>query len=48
MATDKLIEAIEVQIAMAQMMPAGFSRQAIDAIAKLLALYKVDPSNRKH
>lgn len=45
MATNKLIEAIEVQITLSQMMPAEFSRQAIDVIAKLLALHKADPSN---
>jgi hypothetical protein len=42
----KLIEAIEVQITMAEMMPANFSRQAIDVIALLLVLYRLDPSNR--
>jgi hypothetical protein len=45
MATDKLIESIEVQIALSQMMPAVFSRQAIDAIARMIALYRLDPSN---
>lgn len=44
MDTRKLIEAIEVQIAIAQMMPAAFSRRSIDVIAKLVALYKADPS----
>jgi hypothetical protein len=46
MATDKLIEAIEVQIALARMMPAVFSRQTIEVIAKLVALYEADPTNR--
>jgi RNA-binding protein YhbY len=46
MSTSKLIEAIEVQIAMAEMMPANFSRQAIDVIGLLLVLYRLDPSNK--
>jgi hypothetical protein len=40
MTTEQLTEAIEVQISLGQMMPAEFSRQCIDAIAKLLALYQ--------
>jgi hypothetical protein len=46
MATDKLIESIEVQIALARMMPAVFSRQTIEVIAKLVALHKADPTNQ--
>jgi hypothetical protein len=42
----QIAEAIEVQIAIAQMMPANFGRLSIDAIAILWDLYQnSDPSN---
>jgi hypothetical protein len=45
MTRPQIAEAIEVQIATAQMMPANFGRLAIDAISILWDLYKEsDPS----
>jgi hypothetical protein len=45
MTRDQIAEAIEVQIAMAQMMPANFGRLSVDAISILWDLYKnTDPS----
>jgi hypothetical protein len=42
----QIAEAIEVQIAMAQMMPANFGRLSIDAISIPWDLYRAsDPSN---
>jgi hypothetical protein len=42
----QIAESIDVQIAMAQMMPANFGRLSVDAISKLWDLYKAsDPSN---
>jgi hypothetical protein len=41
----QIAEEIEVQIAMAQMMPANFGRLSVDAISILWELYKAaDPS----
>jgi hypothetical protein len=45
MTRPQIAEAIEVQIAMAQMMPANFGRLSVDAISILWDLYKnTDPS----
>jgi hypothetical protein len=42
----QIAESIDVQIAMAQMMPANFGRLSVDAISRLWDLYKAsDPSN---
>jgi hypothetical protein len=45
MTRPQIAEAIEVQIAIAQMMPANFGRLSVDAISILWNLYKEsDPS----
>lgn len=40
MTRDQIAESIDVQIAMAQMMPANFGRLSVDAIAILWDLYR--------
>jgi hypothetical protein len=41
MTIEQLLEQIEVQTSLAKMMPANFSRQAIEAIAIMVELYQV-------
>ena len=46
MTRDQIAESIDVQIAMAQMMPANFGRLSVDAISRYWDLYKAsDPSD---